>query len=107
PCSRRPAIIYKRYAAELHGMGVTMANGPGWQQQQIAAALPITDRTTALRSDQLLDTDVRSPQNEALGSVHDLVMNPKTGKIAYLIVARGGIFGFDRTYVPIPWNDFK
>jgi hypothetical protein len=34
-------------------------------------------------------------------------MDPKTGKIAYLIVARGGIFGFDRKYVPIPWNDFK
>jgi sporulation protein YlmC with PRC-barrel domain len=99
--------VYKRYAAELHGMGVSMADGPGWQQRQIAAAVPVTGQTTAFRSDQLLDTDVRSPKNEALGSVHDLVMDPKTGKIAYLIIARGGIFGFDREYVPIPWGDFK
>ena len=99
--------VYKRYAAELHGMGVSMADGPGWQQRQIAAAVPVTGLTTALRSDQLLDTDVRSPKNEALGSVHDLVMDPKTGKIAYLIMARGGLFGFDRKYVPIPWGDFK
>jgi hypothetical protein len=34
-------------------------------------------------------------------------MSPKTGGIAYLILARGGIFGFDREYVPIPWDDFK
>jgi sporulation protein YlmC with PRC-barrel domain len=99
--------VYKRYVAELHARGVTMADGPTWQQRQIAAATPVAGQTTAFRSDQLLDTDVRSPKNEALGSVHDLVMDPKTGKIAYLIIARGGLFGLDREYVPIPWGDFK
>ena len=99
--------IYKQYAAELHRNGVTMADGPNWQQRQIAAAQPITGKTIALRSDQLLDTDVRSPKDESLGSIHDLVLDPKTGKIAYLIVARGGLFGFDKSYVPIPWDDFK
>ena len=84
-----------------------MADGPDWQRQQIAAAVPVADKTMAFRSDQLLDTDVRNPQDQGLGSVHDLVMDPKTGKIAYLIVARGGVFGFDRKYVPIPWDDFK
>lgn len=99
--------LYKRYAADLHSRGVSMSGGQDWRRQQIAAALPITDKTTAVRSDQLLDTDVRNPQDQGLGSVHDMVLDPKTGKVAYLIVARGGIFGFDRKYVPIPWDDFK
>jgi sporulation protein YlmC with PRC-barrel domain len=99
--------VYKRYAAELHSKGLSMADGPDWRRQQIAAAVPVTDEKTAFRSDQLLDTDVRNPHDQGLGSVHDLVMDPKTGKIAYLIVARGGVFGFDRKYVPIPWDDFK
>ena len=99
--------LYKRYTVELHGKVMSMADGPDWQRRQIAAAVPVADRTTAFRSDQLLDTDVRNPQDQGLGSVHDLIMDPKTGKIAYLIVARGGVFGFDRKYVPIPWDDFK
>ena len=99
--------VYNRYAAELHSKGMSMADDPDWQRMQVAAAVPVTDKTLAFRSDQLLDTDVRNPQDQGLGSVHDLVMDPKTGKIAYLVVARGGVFGFDQKYVPIPWDNFK
>jgi len=99
--------IYTTYAANLHSSGMMPGDGPGWEQQQIKSALPVADQKTAFRSDQLIDTDVRSAKNESLGSVHDIVMDPKTGKIAYLSVARGGVFGFGETFVPVPWDDFK
>jgi len=41
-----------------------------------------------IRSDELLDDPVRSLQDIALGTVDDLVMSPKTGKIAYLVIGR-------------------
>ena len=99
--------IYKQYAVDMRDGKSEMTDGPGWRQQQIAAAQPVADRTMSTRSDQLIGTEVRNQKDESLGSVDDLVMSPTTGKIAYLIVARGGLFGFDQNYVPVPWTDIK
>jgi sporulation protein YlmC with PRC-barrel domain len=99
--------IYKLYVADMNRRGIKPIDDPSWQQKQIAAAQPVTAEHASFRSDQLLDTAVRSTKDEALGSIQDLVMSPKTGKIGYLVVARGGLFGFDKKYVPVPWDDFK
>ena len=86
---------------------VPMADMQGWRQLQIAAAQPVTSKNTSFRSDELVGTEVRSPQNEALGSVEDLVMSPQTDKIAYLVIALDGSFGIDEKNVPVPLEDFK
>jgi len=62
----------------------------GWRQEEIAGAQPVTNNSNSFRSDQLLGTDVQTLQNEALGSVGDLVLSPQTGKIAYLVIASSG-----------------
>jgi sporulation protein YlmC with PRC-barrel domain len=98
---------YKMYVSDMKNGNSAVADLPGWRQQQLSAAKPVTDQTSSFRSDQLLGTEVRTPQDEALGSVDDIVMSPQTGKIAYLVIARGGLFGFDKSYVPVPWADFK
>ena len=99
--------IYTRYETDLHARGILSTDMPGWRQRQIAAAVPVVGADVSFRSDQLLDTDLVSPSNESLGSVHELVLNPHTGKIAYLIISRGGLFGIDASYVPVPWGAIK
>jgi sporulation protein YlmC with PRC-barrel domain len=99
--------VYKVYVADMHSGKMPIADAQSWRRQQIAAAKPVTGTNTSLRSGELVGTEVRGPQNEALGSVDDVVMNSETGKIAYVVIARGGIFGIDEKYVPVPWDDFK
>jgi len=100
-------IVFKAYVAQMHGAGGSSFDAPDRRQLQIAAAQPIAARSEAFRSDQLLGTEVRNPQNESLGVVHDLVLRPKTGAIAYLVIGRGGFFGIDERYVPVPWAAFR
>ena len=99
--------IYKLYVAELKNGDMPRADIPAWRNQAIATAEPINDKNSAIRSDELLSDPVRSLQDVALGSIDDIVMDPKTGKIAYLVIGRGGVFGIDEKYVPVPWQDFK
>jgi sporulation protein YlmC with PRC-barrel domain len=99
--------IYKTYVTHLLDGKAPTADVSSWRHQEIAAAQPVASQTAAFRSDQLIGTAVRTPRDDALGTVDDLVMSPQTGKIAYLIVARGGLFGIGEKYVAVPWDDFK
>jgi sporulation protein YlmC with PRC-barrel domain len=98
---------YLQYISYMEDVGMQMANVPGWQRREIASAQPVTALTTPFRSDQLLGTAVRNPTNDALGSVDDLVTDQKTGNIAYLVIARGGVFGIGEKLIPVPWEAFK
>jgi sporulation protein YlmC with PRC-barrel domain len=98
---------YSTYLAELRSGQIPPADVTGWRRQQIETAQPVGDSSVSYRSDQLIGATIVNVQDDSLGSVEDIVISPQTGKIAYLVIGHGGLFGIDEKYTPVPWADFK
>jgi hypothetical protein len=50
---------------------------------------------------------IRSEVDQDVGTVDNLLIDPKTGKVSQVVVAIGGVLGFGATKVVLPWTDLK
>ncbi|QYO76093.1 DUF4142 domain-containing protein [Devosia salina] len=100
---------YGTYTARLEDAGVEPGSVSDWRREQLAYARPVTELTEMgrLNVDDITGTDVRNLQDENLGSVSDLVIDPDSGQLTYVVVARGGFLGFGEDYVAVPWERFS
>lgn len=111
-CEYLTAILgqtYEDYTARLSEAGVEPAAITDWRQEQLALAQPVYEheQLQQLNVDDITGTDVRTPQDEHLGSVSDIVIDSRSGEVNYAVVARGGFLGFGEDYVAVPWNQFR
>jgi sporulation protein YlmC with PRC-barrel domain len=72
----------------------------------VAAHNPAPEPTNARVSD-LMSLAVYGVNNEKLGKVEDLVVDPASGKIRYAVLSFGGILGMGEKYFAVPWGDLK
>lgn len=103
------SATYDNYVARLRDAGVQPEGVSGWRQEQLALAQPVTDLSEMgrLNVDDITGTDVRNLEDESLGSVSDLVIDPASGRLTYAVVARGGFLGFGEDYIAVPWERFR
>jgi hypothetical protein len=64
-----------------------------------------TDETdTLISSDKVEGTAVYNRQGEKLGSIHTLMIDKISGKVAYAVMSFGGFLGIGDRYHPLPWS---
>lgn len=59
-----------------------------------------------VKASSIIGTDVVNPKGDNLGDVKEVVIDPRTGKIAYAVVSFGGFLGMGEKLFAIPFNAF-
>jgi hypothetical protein len=64
-----------------------------------------TDETSSLiSSDKVEGTAVYDRRGEKLGSIHSVMIDKISGKVAYAVMSFGGFLGMGDSYHPLPWD---
>lgn len=57
-----------------------------------------------LSLEKLMDADARSQDGQDLGEVEDVLIDPQSGKVQFVILGQGGVLGIGEDRVPVPWQ---
>jgi sporulation protein YlmC with PRC-barrel domain len=63
--------------------------------------------TDILRVSEVIGITVENTQGDNLGEIHDVVVDPSDGSVAYAVLAAGGFLGLGEKYFAIPWRAFQ
>lgn len=63
--------------------------------------------SSPVKASTMIGTDVVSPKGENLGDVKEVVIDPRTGRVAYAVVAFGGFLGMGEKLFAIPFSAFE
>ena len=58
--------------------------------------------TKANKASGLIGMEVRNPQNEKLGDIKDVMLDLRSSKIGYVVMAVGGFLGVGDKYIAVP-----
>ena len=57
-----------------------------------------------ISSDKVEGTAVYDRRGEKLGSIHSVMIDKISGKVAYAVMSFGGFLGMGDSYHPLPWH---
>ena len=57
-----------------------------------------------ISADKVEGTTVYNAEGDNLGSVHDIMIDKRSGRVAFVVVSFGGFLGIGEKYHPLPWN---
>jgi sporulation protein YlmC with PRC-barrel domain len=73
----------------------------------VATGAQVQTDTPVVRARDMIGVAVMNDQNEHLGKIEDLVMDPVSGRIRYAVLSFGGFLGVGDKLFAVPWDDLK
>lgn len=63
--------------------------------------------TNLISSEKVVGTYVYNTAGEEIGSIHELMIDKRSGNIGYAVMSFGGFLGVGEKYHPLPWSLLK
>lgn len=67
-------------------------------------AVTADESGTLIAADKVVGTAVYDTAGERLGTIDSIMLNKRSGKVAYAVMSFGGFLGIGERYHPLPWN---
>ena len=87
-------------------VGTTVAQIPA-QQPNLGAAHEAKVSQLLMPAEKLIGLKAKNVGDDDLGSIHDLLADPRTGELRYAILDVGGFLGMGSTQRVVPWSLFN
>lgn len=78
-----------------------------WRRAHLKQATPVTEMDRLMRADIVIGADIRTPKDDELGKIEDIVLDPARKTIAYVLASRGGFLGMGEDLVAVRWSDLR
>jgi sporulation protein YlmC with PRC-barrel domain len=82
----------------LVGAGAPVAQG---------AKNSATNYPAFMAASEIKGTHVKNLQNQDLGEIEDVLVDPETGQVKFAVLEVGGFLGLGSTKVAVPWSAFQ
>lgn len=99
--------IFDQHIEEMRARGLDPSEIRDWRQAQLLGAEPVDKLPRAFHSDAIIGSDLRNLRDEDLGNIDDVLLDPETGEIGYVLVSRGGFLGIGEEHYAVPWSKLR
>jgi sporulation protein YlmC with PRC-barrel domain len=62
------------------------------------------ETSTLIAADKVSGTNVYNRAGENVGTIDDVMIDKRSGKVAYAVMSFGGFLGMGENYHPVPWS---
>jgi len=73
----------------------------------VEASASIAPTKLFYRASEIKNRNVESPDGEKIASIHEVVVDPRVGRISYVVLSVGGFLGTGEKMIAVPWDALK
>jgi sporulation protein YlmC with PRC-barrel domain len=69
--------------------------------------ITLDENASIISAGRVTGTNVYNTAGESLGEIYDVMLDKRSGRIAYAVMSFGGFLGMGEQYHPLPWANLK